>query len=232
MTAPAASAPVASRLPTRPARTSFVEGVITAALSPEGLILFGPACMTLALGRGITRWTGLGGLVTAGIALLVIAGAALVVAWARPRSRMCGRVVAVHTHASGDGEQWITARHEAGHYHVTRAVGGKARGAVVFPDGSGVTLVKLPRKVTKAQDIAVDVAGHVAAGTSRGCDGFAGSDFDQMRQVLATVPPGERAALKAKGYAIARRHVHGLFSPVPSLAKRLHRDKQIGTINC
>ena len=229
MTAPAVAPPLASSLPALPARPSFLDGVLAAARTPEALILLGPACMTLALGRGVTRWTGVDGLITAGWGLVGIAVVVLAVAWSRPSSRMCGRTVAVRT---GNSSCKVAAWHEAGHFATAKAVGGRVRGAAVFPDGSGVTVLKLPRRVTAAQDVAVDVAGHVASDTASGCDGFEGSDFDQMRDVLAGLPKDQRDAVKAQGYRIAERVCHGLFSPVPGLARRLERDRQIGRISC
>lgn len=222
-------APVTSRLPAMPTRPGFLEGVVAAALTPEGLMLLGPACMALALGRGVTRWSGVDGLITAGWGLLGIAVGVLVFAWTRPSSRMCGRTVAVRT---GNSNCRVAARHEAGHYAVAQAVGGRVRGAAIYPDGSGVTVLRLPRRISPAKDVAVDVAGHVASGTSSGCDGFDGSDFDQMRDVLATLPKSQRDAVQAEGYRIAERVCHGLFSSVPGLARRLERDKQIGRISC
>lgn len=227
MTAPAVTSSAPDRLPAMPARPTFLEGVVTAALTPEGLMLLGPACMVLALGRGVTRWTGVDGLITAGWGLLGIAVVGLIVAWYRPRSRMRGRMVAVRT---GNSDCRVAARHEAGHYAVAQAVGGRVRGAAIYPDGSGVTMLKLPRRISPSKDVAVDVAGHVASGTSSGCDGFDGSDFDQMRKVLAKLPKGERDAVQAEGYRIAGRVVHAMFSPVPGLATRLLRDGQIGRV--
>ena len=102
----------------------------------------------------------------------------------------------------------MAARHEGGHVAVGRAVGGEVLGAQIFPDGSGVTYVRLPRSATAVQEIAVCVAGEVAAGTSTGCQG----DQADVATVLATLPPGQRAGARRAGYAQAAAVLGGFFS--------------------
>lgn len=116
-----------------------------------------------------------------------------------------GRHVAIHTHG-GHGTK-LAAIHEGGHVAVAKAVGARVHGAEIFPDGSGVTWLTFPRNATPIDDVAVSVAGEVAAGTKRGC----ASDQAYMRAALAKLPASERAAAKKAGYAKARSTVGGFF---------------------
>lgn len=221
MTAPAiASTPAVSPV-TAPVRVGPLRGFARAMATPEGLMLLGPACMVLALGRGVTRWTGVNGLLVAAVVLVgvVVLGGGVYISRAKTYR------MAVHTHG-GHGTR-LAARHEAGHYHVGRQVGGHVSGAEIFPDGSGVTYVDIPYKAGAAAAVAVAVAGQVAAGTSKGCDGFKGSDFDFKRTILRSLPADQRAAVEREGYALARRHCNGLFSPVPGIANRIYKDGRI-----
>lgn len=170
-----------------------------------------------ALGSHVTHWSGIAGLATAGIAVAALAALGVLVAWFRPGSRVGGRMIAVHTHG-GHGTK-LAARHEAGHYHVALKVGAKVHGAEIYPDGSGVTWVQMPRGASVVDEIAVDVAGHVAAGTTAGCDGFHGSDFDQVRRQQRRLPSRERAAAKQAGYAKSRQLVRR--SPIKRTERRL-----------
>jgi len=185
--------------------------------------LAGAFVVVIALGTRVTRWSGFEGLV---VPLLIVAGAGLLLFVGVQRLGGRGSYrVAVHTHG-GHGTR-LAARHEAGHYHVGKKVGGTVTGAEIYPDGSGITWVDIPCKAGPAAAVAVAVAGQVAAGTKRGCDGFAGSDFDFKRQILRSLPAHERAAVERQGYALARQYCNGLLSPVPSLAKRIYRDGKI-----
>ncbi|MDN5855460.1 MAG: hypothetical protein L0K86_21975 [Actinomycetia bacterium] len=214
MTAPA------TRLPPAPARVGAAKGLLAAALTPEGLILAGPTLAIGVLAVKVGPWT-MHGL---GVAAVVVAVAAALssVGWV---STQRVHRMAVHTHG-GHGTR-LAARHEAGHYHVGHKVGGRVSGAKIYPDGSGITWVDVPCSAGPAAAVAVAVAGQVAAGTKKGCDGFKGSDFDFKRQILRSLPADQRATVERAGYQIARRHCNGLFSPVPSIAARLYRDGKI-----
>lgn len=179
--------------------------------------LVGALVVIIALGSHVTRWSGVAGLSAAGIVFAGISVLVFLAAWLRPGSRVGGRMIAVRTHG-GHGTK-LAARHEAGHYHVGLRVGAKVHGAEINPDGSGTTWVQMPRGASVVDEIAVDVAGHVAAGTSRGCDGFHGSDFDQMRDQLARLPRRDRAAAQQAGYARARQIVRS--APINRTASRL-----------
>jgi hypothetical protein len=132
-------------------------------------------------------------------------------------STIGGKRVSVKT-GPGHGT-WTAARHEAGHYLVAQRLGARVTGAEIFPDGSGVTHLRMPRNATVEEHVAVDVAGHVGAGTTAGCD----SDFSYMRQELKGVPYSQRAAKKRAGYALARKNIHGHIS----LAKKIYRNGQV-----
>lgn len=131
-----------------------------------------------------------------------------------------GRKMVVRTHA-GHGTT-LAARHEGGHIALAKAAGGRVTGAYIYPDGSGVTYIKMPASASIVDHIAVDVAGEVAAGTNWGCE----SDQAYMRAALASLPAGERSAAKKAGYARASNVVNGFFSDggVSSAAERLLRD--------
>lgn len=157
----------------------------------------GLALVILALG---VRWA-LGAIPQVGAvtAVLLLFGAAVM--WAANSGP--GRVRTVHI-SSGHGPR-VAAIHEGGHAAVAKAVGGRVEHAWIRPDGSGMCRVRLPETATAADWIAVNVAGEVASGTRAGCHG----DQAAMREELAALPPGERAAAKAAGYATARRVLRG-----------------------
>jgi hypothetical protein len=187
-----------------------VGGLITAVL------------IVLAIKYGITlpsSWTVTAYSLAAIPAVVVGIAVALVVADRQTRY-IGGRRIEART-GPGHGTRFA-ARHEGGHIAVTRAVGGRVHSAQLFPDGSGVTYLTLPRGATVAEQVAVDVAGSVATGSSWGCS----SDFDYMRQALATLPPAERSAAKSEGYAIARRTCNGFLSDggVGASARKLYED--------
>lgn len=177
--------------------------------------------VVIALGSHVTRWSG-----TAGLLIPALVLAAAVVCLGR-RFVFVGRThrMAIHTH--GGHGTWTAAKHEAGHYHTAFAVGGHASSAQIFPDGSGVTWVDVPCKAGPAAAVAVAVAGQVASGTKAGCDYGPGSDFHYKRQILRSLPAADRSRVEREGYALATRACKGLFSPVPSLARRIYRN---GTI--
>lgn len=177
----------------------------------------------IALGSHVNHWSGIGGLLTP-LVVIGAAGTLLFVGVRRVGGRGAYRM-AVHTH--GGHGTWTAAKHEAGHYHQARAVGGSSSSAQIFPDGSGVTWVDVPRSAGPAAAIAVCVAGAVAAGTRQGCDYGKGSDFHEVRRILKELPRSDRRAVEREGWARARRDCNGLFSPVPGLAKRIYRNGSI-----
>jgi hypothetical protein len=140
---------------------------------------------------------------TGGAAVLVLVlGAVALHFGVRVHSRarlIGGERLIVHTRGNSSVE--VAAWHEAGHKRMAKRVGGRVAYAAVFPDGSGVTQLSLPRGATPAQRIAVDVAGEVGSGTSDGC----GPDHAWRDAVLAELPHGDRAATSAEGYQLARR---------------------------
>lgn len=152
-----------------------------------------------------------------------LALAALVIVLYRATRMVGGRKLAIHTH--GGHEAQVAARHEGGHVALAKAAGGKVLGARINPDGSGVTYVRLPASATAVDEIAVCVAGEVAARTSSGC----GGDQANMRAVIAALPPGERAAARKAGYARASNVVNGFFGDggVSSTAEKLLRDGRL-----
>jgi len=117
-----------------------------------------------------------------------------------------GRRIVVRTEG-GHGTK-LAAHHESGHIAVTRAVGGRVLCAHIYPDGSGVTYLKLPANTSAIDRIAVDVAGEVAAGSNEGCE----SDQTYMRAVLNRLPAHEREAARDAGYARARGVLGGFWS--------------------
>lgn len=111
------------------------------------------------------------------------------------------------------------ATHEGGHCALVKAAGGTVLDARIYPDGSGYTRFRMPSKATVVDQLAVDVAGEVAAGTSRGCE----SDHAYRDALLATLPSSERAAAKKAGYDRASNVVKGFFTDggVSHTARRL-----------
>ena len=97
--------------------------------------------------------------------------AALVLAWFLAGTGRAGRAVAgrgmrrvaVRTHG-GHGTR-TAARHEAGHRRMAKANGWRVESTEIFPDGSGVTWMYIPKDAPVEQLVAVDVAGGIAAGT-------------------------------------------------------------------
>jgi hypothetical protein len=141
--------------------------------------------------------------------------AALVLAWFLAGTGRAGRAVAgrgmrrvaVRTHG-GHGTR-TAARHEAGHRRMAKANGWRVESTEIFPDGSGVTWMYIPKDAPVEQLVAVDVAGGIAAGTWAGCS----SDLAHLREDLGRLPGGfifdgpVRDAAKRSGYALARKHV-------------------------
>jgi hypothetical protein len=129
------------------------------------------------------------------------------------------RRITIHTHG-GHGLR-VAARHEAGHVLMAKAVGARVHSAEIHPDGSGRTRLDIPVGIEPKKRIAIDVAGEVASGTSAGC----GSDHGYRDALLATLPASARGGEKRGGYALARRHVGGLFfdGGVSSLADRIQK---------
>lgn len=181
-----------------------------------GCLVLAAVCAVNAL----AQFDGFASLGRVGVAVAVVAGLAVVARARTFAATVGGRKMAVRT-GPGHGTR-VAARHEGGHVAVTRAVGGRVTGARIYPDGSGVTWLRLPRGASVVDQVAVDVAGEVAANTSFGC----GSDQAYMRAALAQLPPGERAAAKRAGYARARGVVDGWFSDggVSRTAAKLLRD--------
>src|SRR5690606_16753473 len=108
---------------------------------------------------------GHGGLLVAAlVAAWLLAGSTGRRAAAAGRGR---RRVAVRTHG-GHGTR-VAAMHEAGHRQMAKANGWKVESAEIFPDGSGVTWMYVPKDAPVEQLVAVDVAGGIAAGTWEGC---------------------------------------------------------------
>jgi hypothetical protein len=114
--------------------------------------------------------------------------------------------MAVRTHPGHEVK--IAARHEGGHAALVKAVGGRVHSVAIYPDGSGITWYSLPRNASVVDQVAVTVAGEVAAGTKSGCS----SDQAHMRAELAQLPSSERGAAQRAGYAKARSVTGGFFS--------------------
>jgi hypothetical protein len=165
--------------------------------------------------------------------------AALVIAWfvakpARPRAAAAGRGmrrVAVRT-PGGHGTK-TAARHEAGHRRMAKANGWKVESTEIFPDGSGVTWIHIPKDAPVEQLVAVDVAGGIAAGTCAGCS----SDMADLRKDLARLPGGwvfdgpVRDKAKRAGYALARKHVGGWLFDNAAVSKDAAELLRKGRIN-
>jgi hypothetical protein len=141
---------------------------------------------------------------------------ALAVVWFMTRSPRSGRAaaadrgkrrIAVRTHG-GHGTR-MAAWHEAGHRQMAKANGWKVESTHIYPDGSGVTWIWIPKDAPVEQRVAVDVAGGIAAGTWSGCS----SDMAHLRKDLADLPGGwlfdgpVREEAKRAGYALARQTV-------------------------
>jgi hypothetical protein len=180
-----------------------------------GVAIVGAAWLGVLAGIGWLIEGGAASLIgTTGAWLLLalVVGVPALVLGARVRTRarcIGGARMVLHTRGNDDVE--VAAWHEAGHVRLARRVGGSVSGAAVYPDGSGVTWLSLPRGATPAQQIAVDVAGEVASGTAAGC----GSDHRYRDRVLAKLPSRDRANTSAEGYALARREcTRGALAPV------------------
>jgi Peptidase M50B-like len=136
------------------------------------------------------------------LVLALVIGVPALVLGARVRTRarcIGGPRMILHTRGNDSWE--VAAWHEAGHIRMAKRVGGTVSGAEIYPNGAGVTYLRLPRTATPVQQVAVDVSGEVGSGTAAGCD----SDHRYMRQVLAKLPAADRPTTKAEGYRLARR---------------------------
>jgi hypothetical protein len=123
---------------------------------------------------------------------------------ASPARAMSGtRRIEIHTHG-GHGTR-TAARHEAGHRRMAKALGWKVHSAEIFPDGSGVTRLDVPKNAPVEHHVAIDVSGGIAAGTWAGCS----SDLKYVREDLRRVPARDRARVRRAGYALARKTVGG-----------------------
>lgn len=120
----------------------------------------------------------------------------------------------------GQFSRQLVADHEGGHAALIKAGGGTVTEAVIYPDGSGGhTKGRLPKEATIIDHLAVDVAGEVATGTSRGC----GSDHAYRDALLAQLPANERGRAKQGGYDRASNVLHGFFGDggALSISRRL-----------
>lgn len=195
----------------------------TIPLELAGVVACLVAGVTL-LAYAAIRWDAVQASFTQFLTAVAVIGAALVVARVYGFARTVGgRQMAVRT-GPGHGTK-LAARHEGGHIALAKAAGGRVTGAYIYPDGSGVTYIKMPASASIVDHIAIDVAGEVAAGTSWGCE----SDQAYMRAALATLPPEQRAAAKKAGYARASNVVNGFFGDggVSSAAEKLLRDGRL-----
>lgn len=181
---------------------AFVVGVPLRLLLPAGarytlvVVVLATVSVTavLVMPRLITRPAG----------WIVRALAGLAVSSPAPALAMGGtRRVEIHTHG-GHGTK-TAARHEAGHRRMAKAMGWKVHSAEIFPDGSGVTRLDIPKTASVPELVAISASGGIAAGTWAGC----GSDLDYMKADLKHLPANERGKAKREGYALARRTVGG-----------------------
>lgn len=168
------------------------------------------------------------GVVTLGLAVVVL------VLVSRAKAAVAGRgtrAMRIHTHG-GHGTK-TAARHEAGHLLMTRKLGYCTGAARIFPDGSGVTEVHLPADAPPEHDVAISIAGRVAARTAAGCGGSwwpeRESDNWYIEQALQRVPRADRARVLREGKRLAEHAVGGVIRDggVAATAKRLHRDGEI-----
>lgn len=115
-----------------------------------------------------------------------------------------GRRVEVHTaphHArSVARRRRIAADHEAGHAAAGRARGWKVEGMEVRDDGSGVTRFRTPRRYDPRDDIAISLAGGMAARTWSGC----ASDLAYANAARDRLPKDKRDAGWREGERRAR----------------------------
>lgn len=128
-------------------------------------------------------------------------------------------------HSSGGSRQEV-AIHEGGHVALIEDAGGTVVEAVIHPGGlGGYTRFTIPDDTPVESLIAIDVAGEVATGTSRGCR----TDHNYMQQTLATLPSGERSRVKRAGYSRANSVIHGFFGDggVSRTANKLLRNGRI-----
>lgn len=135
----------------------------------------------------------------------LVAAACVIIGVAFVLYRMAQPVRAVYTSGSHGTDE--AAEHEGGHAALVKAAGGTVLDARIFPDGSGYTKFRMPSKATVVDQLAVDVAGEVATGTSRGCE----SDHAYRDALLGTLPSGERSAAKKAGYDRASNVLGGFF---------------------
>jgi len=117
-----------------------------------------------------------------------------------------GRTVTVHTAPNNARtvarRRRIAADHEAGHVAVGRARRWKVVGASINDDGSGVTEFRScgGRRYDPRDDIAVSLAGGMAAGTQAGC----GSDNAYAEAARDSYPADQRGAAWREGERRAR----------------------------
>lgn len=194
LTAPVRPAAAPARPPRfRPLRAFLAELLGT----PAGLILAMPAVGLLVIGMRADWSSGLAGLQRGATVVAVVAAVTAVVMMSRAVSR-ARRTVVLPIKSGGHGTKHA-AWHEAGHFEVGRAVGAHVSYAEIYPCGAGFTAVTMHRRATVAERVAVDVAGHVASGSTSGCTGGLffdnWSDFAWKRRDLARLPKDQRAAV-------------------------------------
>lgn len=120
-------------------------------------------------------------------------------------SPVLARMDRVEIRTEGGHGTKTAARHEGGHRRYAKARGWHVHYTQINPDGSGVTVVDIPRGATPAERVGMAVSGRVAAGTARGC----GSDHAYRDQVLSSVRRSERSKVNRTGESMASRTVGG-----------------------
>lgn len=178
-----------------------------------GIVVAAVLAVIARHGGGFTSWA------TAGVALGAGLLAVLVLAIAsRGRSTSAARgSVTVHSHGGYDA---ITARHEIGHKRAVEAAGGRVTAVVIHRGGGGGYTSYDPPKggFGPAQQLSIDYAGGIAAGTWTGCD----SDLEFADETLRAQPRRDRGPVKRAGRRLARRATAGgVFDNPRSQAARL-----------
>jgi hypothetical protein len=159
------------------------------------------AGVLIACARFGGGFTGTAALARVGVAALVLAGLALMVATRARVGAGAGRVAHVHGGLRGE-----IARHEAGHAVAARALGGKVLSAQIYRgDRGGLVQARIPAGPLPA--VTFLLAGQVAAGTTRGAD----ADNAEIRRELRGLPRAEQRHITRTATRDARRIVarHG-----------------------
>lgn len=123
--------------------------------------LAGALVVIIALGSHVTRWSGIGGLMTPAI---VIGGVAV---FLLVGIRRIGGGGAAYRTVHGHSANWrAAAAHEAAHAAVARHVGSADIVVKINSNGSGWTSYRPPDNMPPVEDIAIALAGGMGEGVS------------------------------------------------------------------